>query len=279
MTIQPSSGLTRELVDSVSSHADQLNLDTTVDSSPIYAQIAATLRRQIHDGEYAVGDRLPAETQLANQFKVNRHTLRQAIALLRTEGIVRVEQGRGTFIANRPIRYTIGQRVRYNEALRSQGLDASLKVVQVLTIPASEEVALGLGIELGQPVALVERLAFADQMPISLTSSHFPIWHFPNFLSEENLNLLKHLGSISRFLRQVYNCDHIRLQTAISTQLVTPRDARLLEFPVDQPILRAESINIDQHGTIIEYGVSRFRGDRMELAFENCAFPPAHKPI
>ncbi|MCC5632259.1 GntR family transcriptional regulator [Nostoc sphaeroides CHAB 2801] len=48
---------------------------------PIYAQIADQLRQNIHQGVYQIGERLPTETKLAEQFSVNRHTLRQAISL------------------------------------------------------------------------------------------------------------------------------------------------------------------------------------------------------
>ena len=47
------------------------------------------------------------------------------------------------------------------------------------------------------------------------------------------------------------------------------RDARLLKMPANNPILLLESINVDQTGTVIEYGVTRFRGDRMELMMDH----------
>ena len=65
------------------------------------------------------------------------------------------------------------------------------------------------------------------------------------------------------------SCDHIRARTRISARMVKQQDARLLELPLNHPILLAESINVDQHGRVIEYGVTRLRGDRMELEFEN----------
>lgn len=46
------------------------------------------------------------------------------------------------------------------------------------------------------------------------------------------------------------------------------RDARLLKMPANSPILLSESLNVNQNGTVIEYGVTRFRGDRMELVME-----------
>ncbi len=235
----------------------------------IYTGIANKLRQDIRQGVYKIGEKLPTEQQLAHQFAVNRHTLRQAIALLKAEGLVRVEQGRGTFVADTPILYAIGQRVRYNEALKAQGRTAKSKFLRMAEVPASDIVALALEIQPGDPVAVVERLSFADQQPISLTNGYFPLHRFPGFLDAHNQALLQQLSSISAFLQQVYGCDHIRRQTKVSARMVKAQDARLLSLPLNQPVLLAESVNVDRNHVVIEYGVTRFRGDRMELMFEN----------
>ncbi|NJM98276.1 MAG: phosphonate metabolism transcriptional regulator PhnF [Phormidesmis sp. RL_2_1] len=236
-------------------------------ASPRYVQIADQLRHRIQSQLYAVGDQLPPEAQLSQQFGVNRHTLRQAVALLRQEGLLRAERGRGTFVAA-PIRYAIGQRVRYNEALKAHGHKAEFTLLRAIEVPAEASVAQGLAIAPGAPVALIERLGMADGAPISVGSGHFPLARFADLLSPESLNVLEQTHSISQWLRDRYGIDHIRRRTSVSARLVQPRDAKLLQLPLNQPILLAESINVDQQGQVIEYGVARLRGDRMELVFE-----------
>jgi GntR family phosphonate transport system transcriptional regulator len=232
--------------------------------NPVYVQIAEELRQNINDGIYKAGDKLPTEQQLSVRFSVNRHTLRRAISLLKSEGLLRVDQGRGTFVANALIRYPIGKRVRYNEALKAQGREASFKLLRSLEIPAESAVAKALEIKIGTPVALMERLGLADSQPISVSTSYFPLSLFPDILIH-----CQEAHSISKMLRDIYSCDHIRARTRISARMVKQQDARLLELALNHPILLAESVNVDQHGRVIEYGVTRFRGDRMELEFEN----------
>ncbi len=234
------------------------------DTLPIYTQIANELRQNINQGAYQVGDRLPTENQLSDRFGVNRHTVRRAIALLKSEGLLRVDQGRGTFVAGTPIRYPIGQRMRYNETLKAQGFQNSFQLLKAVEIPATQTIAEGLDTPVGEPVALIERLEFADEQPIAISSSHFPLHLFPDILSHEDK-----MWSISRLVRQVYGCDHIRRTTRVSARIVRPQDARLLRLPLNYPILLTESVNIDQYSHVIEYGVTRFRGDRMEVVFEN----------
>ncbi|MEO1447616.1 MAG: UTRA domain-containing protein, partial [Cyanobacteria bacterium J06635_11] len=74
---------------------------------------------------------------------------------------------------------------------------------------------------------------------------------------------------ISKWLHDQYNIDHLRLSTSVSARVVQPKDAKLLQLSLNQPILLAESVNVDQQGRRIEYGVTRLRGDRMEMVFEN----------
>lgn len=216
-----------------------------------------------------MGDRLPAEGELAIQFGVNRHTLRQAIALLKQEGLLHIERGRGTFVSATPIRYPIGKRVRYNDALKAQGLVVRFELVRWEKVTANDEIAGGLSIEAGEPVAMIERLGIADDVPISVGLGYFPMDLFPDILSDESIEALRVGGSVSGWLRSRYSTDHIRHSTCVSARLVSPDDAKLLAIPLNQPILLAESVNVDQQGNVIEYGVAKIRGDRMELFFEN----------
>jgi len=230
---------------------------------PLYVQIAEALRANIQAGMYQVGDRLPTEMVLSERFGVNRHTLRRAIELLRQEGLLRADRGRGTFVAAMPITLSIGKRVRYNAMLSAQGLQPSKQTIRLLEIPAEEAIARQLRCAVGAPVVLLESLSRADGIPISLNSKHFPGALLPNLMAH-----CARYTSISALFQEQYEFDHMRASTRVSARTVQPRDARLLELPLNSPILLTESVNVNQHGQVIEYGVTRFRGDRMELVFE-----------
>ena len=233
-------------------------------SIPIYLQIADELRQNIESSVYPVGSQLPTEAELSDRFGVNRHTLRRAIDQLRQEGLVRVDRGRGMFVAAAPVTLSIGKRVRYNEALRARGLKPQFKSLRIAELPADASVAKRLEVELGSAVVVFERLSIADDIPISIASSYFS----PPFLK----GIADHCQtyrSISKLLHQEYGLDHIRRSTRISARVVQPRDARELGVSLNTPILLTESVNVNQHGQVVEYGVTRFRSDRMELVFEN----------
>ncbi len=231
---------------------------------PLYLQIASELRRNIEESVFKVGDRLPTESELSERFGVNRHTLRRAVEVLRQEGVVVVERGRGTFVMAAPIAVPIGKRVRFNQALKAQSLTPTWEVLRIVELNADARLSKRLEIETGAPIVLFERLSLVDDIPISISSSHFPGQRFPG--------LAKHCEtyrSISQMLQIEYGCDHIRRRTRLSARLAHAPDARLLKMPTTGSVLLSESINVDQEGVVIEYGVTRFRGDRMELVMEN----------
>lgn len=230
----------------------------------LYTRIADELKNNIQQAIYQPGDRLPTEAQLSARFGVNRHTIRNAIAILKEEGLIRVDRGRGMFVAATPIQYPIGKRVRYNENLKAQGIKASYQTIKAVDIPADKAIATALNIAIGAKVILIERLGLADNQPISIASSYFPGDRFPDLISHWK----KHT-SISQLLKEVYSCEHLRHSTKISARIVREADARLLQVPLNYPILLAESINVDLDNKIIEYGVSRFCGEKMELVFIN----------
>ncbi|MGD1861259.1 MAG: phosphonate metabolism transcriptional regulator PhnF [Leptolyngbyaceae cyanobacterium] len=231
---------------------------------PLYQQIADELRRNIQESVFKIGDRLPTETELSDRFGVNRHTLRRAMEVLRHEGIVDVERGRGTFVIAVPITMPISKRVRFNESLKAQSVDPKSQVLQVLELPADARVAQGLELNNGDPVVLYERLHLTDDVPLCIASSYFPSALLPDVASH-----CRAYQSISTMLRKEYGCDHIRRSTRLSARIAPTKDARILRMPATKAILLSESVNVDQNGRVIEFGITRFRGDRMELVIEN----------
>lgn len=72
------------------------------DRVPRYLQVASALRQRIKTGKWAVGDKIATLEALENEFGVARVTVRQAIELLQSEGILRSHQGKGTFVTRMP---------------------------------------------------------------------------------------------------------------------------------------------------------------------------------
>src|SRR3954463_2879914 len=80
-----------------------------------YLRIADELRDQIATGGFAEGERLPSENALAARYDTTRTTVRKALALLRAEGHLVSEQGKGVFVRPRPGLHMVGTGTAYRE--------------------------------------------------------------------------------------------------------------------------------------------------------------------
>ena len=226
----------------------------------VWRQIADTLSLEIRNRSFASTGRLPSETELATRFGVNRHTLRQAVGALRTEGLLKIEKGRGMFVRHELMNYMLSRRTRFAENLRRQGLLPGQQLLTARPMPAPERVAGGLRIAGKDPVLMLESLHEADGQPVSLATAYYPARRFEGLLEM----LDGELGT-SEILRRLGLQDYVRAESRITTQMPNEETARLLRQPMTRPLLCVESIDVDLLGVPVKYGETLFCGDRVQL--------------
>ncbi len=229
----------------------------------LWRQIEKTLEDEIAAGMPTAGARLPTEQELVSRFDVNRHTIRRALAGLQDRGLIRIEQGRGSFVQEDVIDYVLGRRVRFSENLSRQSRNPSRRMLRSMQAPADPVVSEALQVTRGQPVIIVESIGEADGERVCLTSHYFPAARFPDIAAH-----YKALGSVTEVLKQYGISDYHRQITRITARMPSGEDARYLHQPKTRPILVTESINSTPDGTPIEYGLTRFASDRVQLLVE-----------
>jgi len=117
-----------------------------------WRQIADGLESDIASGRLRPGQKLPTESDLAARFGVNRHTVRRALAVLASRGLVRATQGRGTFVEVQPVAYPIGPKTRFSDVMSKVGREAWGDLISAATVPADSATAAALQIADGSPV-------------------------------------------------------------------------------------------------------------------------------
>jgi GntR family phosphonate transport system transcriptional regulator len=225
----------------------------------VWRQIGEALATEIRNKRYAPGEQLPPEPELAAKFSVNRHTIRRAMGELEQSGLVRIEQGRGTFVQEHAIDYAIGKRTRFSENLGSQGVLGHVQVVnsEVLKAP---EAAHQLGLPRNAPLLRVQLLGKAENRTINVSEHYFEEKRFPGFAEK-----LSATRSISKTYRQFGVADYTRKWSRITASLPDDDVARLLGQPKTRPILKVEALNIDQDSIPLQYSITRFCGDWVQL--------------
>lgn len=230
---------------------------------PRWQQIAKSIAATIGPSGLRPGDRLPTEAQLAALHGCNRHTVRRAVESLVRTGLVRVEQGRGAFVAEERLSYAVTARTRFSEWVRRENREPAGRVLSVREQEATHEVAAGLGVQPGGTVALQERLGLADGVPISLACHWFDPARLPGIL-----HALQATDGITGALRQVGVLDYVRRTTRVSARMPTVAEAGLLQVPRTRPLLVCENTNVDQAGAVVEFCIALYPSSRVQVVFE-----------
>ena len=170
------------------------------------------------------------------------------------------QHGRGTVVLDVPLDYTIGKITRFTETLELTGNATSTEIIRKLVIPARDGVAHRLQLPQNKDVIWIESLRFANSKPICVISHFLPLHNFPDLLSKYTF------GSLHEFIQSHYGIALRRQESLVTAEIPQGEDAALLCMPADRPLLRVKSINVcTQSGTPMEYGLTRFRADRIQL--------------
>lgn len=130
-------------------------------------RLADELRGRIHAGEWAPGDKLPSEPELARRRTVSRSSMRAAITVLEEEGFVSRRQGSGTYVTHRPaLSNDLSRNFGVSSLISSTGLEPGTAEETCELVPAPAAVAAALGIEVGTPISSLRRVRTADGRPV-----------------------------------------------------------------------------------------------------------------
>src|SRR5512146_2919459 len=142
---------------------------------PYYHQLAAILRERINNGEFRAGERVPSEEALCQMFSVSRATVRQALAGLESDGLIRREQGRGSFVMPPSKGVAELKMTCLLEDLIALGIPAENKVSEVGVVHASGSVATALGVGFGERVFTFLRIAVVKDQPFAANRVFLPV--------------------------------------------------------------------------------------------------------
>ncbi len=231
---------------------------------PIWRQIGDDLRGRVLNGTFGPGDRLPTEQEMSSRLGVNRHTVRRAVAALVEQGLLRVEQGRGTFVQEHVLDYPIGRRTRFTEAVARVNRSRGRRILDTSDIKADVAIAKALGVPVGHPVAHLRGVIEVDDRPVGLGNTYLSRRRFPD--------LARHAVETRSITAALARCgldDYFRKTTKVATRMPTRDEANILRQPQSRPVLVSEAIDVDRDDRPISFGVTLWAGDRVQFVFES----------
>src|ERR1700687_3917711 len=213
-----------------------MTLQDTASGVALWRQVADGIERGIADGSFAAGERLRGEMDVAEPYRVTRHTVRRALATLAERGLVRAERGSGTYVEAPRLAYPLRSRTRFSEIVGAGGREPRGQLIGAAEELATRELARQLGLKTGAPLIRIEALRLADRTPICVGTTRLPG------------------GGLS---------------PRVTAAVVDATDAARLDLALGRPILVVDSTDVDADGKPLLTTRARFAAERVEFVVED----------
>ena len=166
---------------------------------PLYRQLEQQLRSMVEDGTLAYGQMLPSEMEMIENYQVSRTTIRQAIRELEAAGLVRREQGKGTFVCRAKLEHPLYSASSFTkDILNKGGVPGGITLFAEQIIPG-KTLGMELRLKTGETVIKLERLRTVDGEPVGIHTTHL-VSHLAKGLDlsrllEDNFSLYTQSGA------------------------------------------------------------------------------------
>lgn len=228
-------------------------------TQPKYMHIYNWLSEQIKNKQFAPGERMPSEVELAARFNVHRMTVRQAINKLVADHLIVRKRNRGTFLLSdrRPVLTRILDSVStYHEDIVRAGLEPGYQTIDARIVDYDDPLVGHLETKPDKRIVFLHRVFLASGVPIAIERSYLPESVFPGIIGH-NLNTMlygimkKHYGVIPSYSKHEIG-------------VVNPGavERKRLRITRDIPCLLVGSLVYDSRDRVIEVSEALFRGDK-----------------
>lgn len=219
-------------------------------------QVADVLRHQIHAGAY--DDGLPGEPELAAEFTSSRNIIREALAALKTEGLIHRGPRTGTHVAQHKLDHHLGVLLGLQETFNGQEVRNEVRVAA--TVPAPPSIARRLLLDAGAPLVFIERLRYLGDVPLSLDQTYLP--------ADIGDAVLAHPLEDSDLFPLIEQISGQRLGDATLALEAIPADphsAAILQLADGAALLMLERLTSFEDGRPVDLEYIRMRGDRVTM--------------
>jgi GntR family transcriptional regulator len=230
---------------------------------PRYYQLKEILEKRIQSGEFQTGDQFPTDEQLCNEYGLSRGTVRRAVEMLIVAGLLRREQGRGTFI-NSPQKAPVFFRLAsFDEEMKARGWEPSTTLISRRAFSANAEVAKHLQISTGEKAIEIIRLRLADEKPIAYETRYLSYKTCPQLLEEDLEN-----QSIHSLLIDKYSIPLVRACYTVEARVLSQNEATHLQVEPGSAGFAIERVTYTLDDKPVTWYRTVYRGDVYRFSAE-----------
>jgi GntR family transcriptional regulator len=242
---------------------------------PVYRKIADSLREQIESGELSPGQQLRTELELREHYGASRNTVRDAMKLLSSLGLVETRPGQGTFVVEKLAPFInvlsahsetgVGgdEGTSYLSEVNDQHRKPSASPIQVEVKQAASEIATGLQIPEGSQVVSRHQRRYIDGTPWSLQTSFYPM-PFVVMGAEQLMRPDEIREGTVRYLAETLGRNQVGYRDMIHIRPTDAAEANFFNFPLEGPVVVCEifETTFDQNGAPMRVTTTVFPTDR-----------------
>ncbi len=199
-----------------------------------YVRLYEILLEKITSGHWRPNDALPTERELSQRYDLSRITVRDALNRLEGEGYIYRRQGKGTFVALRPIDQKLTKLYTLRESIEAHGMVHTVKILSFQRIAAKDQTRDALGIAEGEEVYELIRCFYASEVAYAVESSYIPVSAFPEMTEE----MIRANGLYKTM--QAFSIVPERATERLTAVLADQETALLLMLPPRETVIRDE---------------------------------------
>lgn len=230
---------------------------------PLHRTVAAELRRRIRGGGFAVGQALPSEAELCQEFAASRGPVRQALAALREEGLVGGGQGRRSVVLDAVPAQPFESFLSFTTRAELTGHVPGQQLQEIALRRPDPAVAAALQIDPGDLVVQLLRLRLLDGRPAMLERMTYT-----EPVGRPLLDADLDAGSIYALLTE-RGVDLNSARHTFDAVAADTVDSPLLDVPAGSPLLRERRLTTDSQGVPLEWSDDRYRPDVATVTVTN----------
>ena len=221
---------------------------------PVYQQIANDIVLRISQEEWLIGDKIPSESELVNEYGASRVTVRQALSKLEYEGLIDKQRGRGAFLKANP-RRSVQELFLPQVGVKPQTDNTTDNVVFSVINEASPQIYSNLELKPGSKLVHLERDFLRKGKVVGINRAWFP---YELVAGIEKAGLID--GSVTTTLQQRYGIYFSSVENYIESVMLNATTAEQLKTISPSPALRISSIYKIKDNTPVQYAVTTWNG-------------------
>jgi GntR family transcriptional regulator len=245
----------------------------------MYRQIAEDLRQEIESGQLRPGSQLPTELELRERYDASRNTIRDAIRLLTTRGLIQTRPGQGTFVVEMidPFVTTLstpetglggGEGVSYASQVTAEGRKPDTTTPRVEIQRATEVVANALRLDEGTTVVSRHQQRFIDGTPWTLQTTFYPI----RFVEAGAVRLIQaeDIGEgVVGYLGTQLGIKQVGYKDKVLVRSPDANETMFFKLPDDGRVAVMELLRtgFDENGEPLRFTATVFPADRNQLVW------------